>query len=278
MTGRTSIASVGLWRNERHQYWANYGVQVGPIPSVTTIGKTLGEKTDGLVGGARKQTAAYAVANLAQIQKLVGEFSIEAAVAHVASENAREWAAKGARGTTVHALIEAQLRHRFSHEQPAGPHIADEFAPDMKALDNFLDDFPLTVLGAETMVVNFTQEYAGTVDLWAQIAGEVWLIDVKTGKWLGEDFILQLSAYAFAENIGRPEDPKRYKVPKATRFGVLHIRPDDYPRGYQLIPYSITEQDWRAFLHIRETHRWLNQRAPMVKGAPLTPKTLEVAA
>lgn len=265
--------SVGLFRNEQHQYFANYdGQTIGPLPSVTKLTSAFNDgKAEALAGAARRDTAAYAVKHLEDIQMLMVQFGQEAAQAHVQSINVKDWAAKGARGTTVHALIEAELRHRYSVEKPPAPHWADEFQPDKKALDNFLKDFPLKVLGVETMVASLSVEYAGTVDLWAEIDGEVHLIDAKTGKWLGLDYILQLAGYANAEFIGRPNDPKRYRMPNATKFDLLHIRPNEYPKGYRLIPYDVGEAEWATFRHIRETHRWITERAPFVAGAPLKP-------
>jgi hypothetical protein len=98
----------------------------------------------------------------------------------------------------------------------------------------------------------------------AKINGEVWLIDIKTGKGTYAETALQLAGLHFADWAGRPNDPKKYALPKATRFGVLHVRPEQA----ELIPYDVTLLEFQAFLACRELTTWLEMRAPIIKIAP----------
>ena len=83
--------------------------------------------------------------------------------------------------------------------------------------------------------------YAGTFDLLAEIDGEVWLLDWKTGKGVYEEVGLQLAALHYAEKVLADEDTI---LPKATRFGVVHVRPE----GANLIEFSDMPGYFRMFM------------------------------
>jgi len=51
------------------------------------------------------------------------------------------------------------------------------------------------ILAIETVCYNEQEVYAGTIDLKAEIGGEVWLIDIKTGQNVWREHELQISAY-----------------------------------------------------------------------------------
>ena len=55
---------------------------------------------------------------------------------------------------------------------------------------------------------------------------ELWSVEYKTGKEAYPETAMQLAALNRADWAGKPGDPKKYRIPKATRFGVLWIRPE----------------------------------------------------
>ena len=241
---------AGLTRDEKHRYSWNEGAKV---PGVTSVMKML-DKSGPLVGWAKRETAACAVRNLALLETMVRDGGPEAATKWLSAipDYQRETAAET--GTLVHALAEA-IHRKIEIEVDATTE------PFISSYLRWTAVYRPHILNAEYMVYSEAHRYGGTADLAAKINGETWLIDIKTGKAAYPETALQLAALHFADFAGRLDDGRRYKVPAATRFGVLHIRPEQT----ELIPYGVTEADYGAFLACRELYDWTELRAPLVK-------------
>jgi hypothetical protein len=65
--------------------------------------------------------------------------------------------------------------------------------------------------------------------------------------------------------IGYPGDPTQYPVPFATRFGVLHVRPE----GARLLPVVVDRATVAAFLDARRLFGWDQGPAKSVIGEPI---------
>ncbi len=105
--------------------------------------------------------------------------------------------------------------------------------------------------------------YAGTVDLIAEIDGEKWIIDFKTGQYIWPEYELQLSAYRNAWQEMEIEK-EEYKL------AILQL-------GYRMNKrkYKFTEikDKFNLFLSAREI--WANEtegQKPLQKDLPLTIK------
>lgn len=246
----------GLTRDEKHRYSWNDGPKV---PGVTSIIKSL-DKSGPLVGWAKRETAACAVRNLPLLETMVRDGGPEAATKWLSTipDYQRETAAD--LGTLVHSLAEALNRKQEIEVTP-------ETEPFVTSYIRWRALYKPVVLNAEFMVYSETHRYGGTADLAATINGEVWLIDIKTGKNTYSETALQLAALFNADFAGRPDDSRKYRIPPATRFGVLHVRPD----GCELVPYDVTADEFEAFLACRTLHEWLELRAPYIK-APVKEK------
>lgn len=240
----------GLTRDEKHRYSWNDGAKV---PGVTTVIKAL-DKSGPLVGWAKRETAACAVRNLPLLTTMVKDGGPEAAVNWLKSTPDFQRDSAADLGTRVHVLAEAL--HRKQHIE-----VSEDEAPFVNAYMVWWDRYKPKVLNAEFMVYSETHRYGGTADLAAVINGETWLIDIKTGKGAYPETGLQLAGLHYADFAGRPLDPKKYAIPKATRFGVLHVRPD----GAELIPYDVGPDEFAAFLACRVLTDWLEMRAPVIK-------------
>ena len=107
--------------------------------------------------------------------------------------------------------------------------------------------------------------YGGTLDAIAVIGGETWLLDVKTGTGVYAETGLQLAAYAAADFIGRPGIPRRFRLPRATRFGVIHVRPE----GARLIEFHVDRWTVAAFLEARRLFAWQQGPGKSVVGDPV---------
>ncbi len=240
----------GLTRDERHRYSWNDG---GKVPGVTTVIKSL-DKSGPLVGWAKRETAACAIRNLPLLTQMVADGGPVAAVEWLkrTPDYQRDTAAD--LGTRVHALAEA-----ISRKIPV--EVDAQTEPFVTAYLRWQAAYKPVVLNAEYMVYSETHRYGGTADMAARINGEVWLIDIKTGSGAYAETALQLAGLHNADWAGRTDDPKKYAIPKATRFGVLHVRPEQA----ELIPYDVTGDEFLAFLSCRYLTDWLEQRAPVIK-------------
>ncbi len=162
-------------------------------------------------------------------------------------------------GTRVHLVAEALARGESISVEP-------DVAPFVFAYRrDFLEAFRPTFLELEPMVCSPRYEYGGTADAFVEIDGEIWLIDYKTGAAVYPDSALQLAGLARAQFIGRPGDPTQYPIPAATRFGILHIRPE----GARLHPVVVDRSTVAAFLDARRLFAWDQGPALDVIGPPL---------
>jgi hypothetical protein len=259
----TPSPAIGLVRDARHRYSWNGG----PLyPSVTTI---LGIKDKpALVGWAKRETAACAVRNLDVLERMVRSGGPQATVDWLKRipDYARD--ASADLGSAVHAAAEAIARGQ------SGP-VAEDVAPFVAAYRrDFLDVFHPRFIAVEAMVCSERYEYGGTADAFAEIDGETWLLDYKTGAGVYPDTALQLGGLARAQFIGYPGDPVQYPVPFATRFGVLHIRPE----GARLLPVVVNRETVAAFLDARRLYGWDQGPAKTVIGEPITRTATSAAA
>jgi hypothetical protein len=259
----TPSPTIGLVRDARHRYSWNGG----PLyPSVTTI---LGIKDKpALVGWAKRETAACAVRNLDVLERMVRSGGPQAAVDWLKRipDYARD--ASADLGSAVHSAAEAIARG-----VPAP--VSEDVGPFVAAYQrDFLEAFQPRFIAVEAMVCSERYEYGGTADAFAEIAGEIWLLDYKTGAGVYPDTALQLGGLARAQFIGYPGDPTKYAVPFATRFGVLHIRPE----GARLLPVVVNRETVAAFLDARRLFGWDQGPAKTVIGEPITRAATSAAA
>jgi hypothetical protein len=256
---------LGLTRNSSHVYTWNDGREVrSRIPSVTTVLQVV-DKSGPLVGWAKRETAACAVRNLDVLLRMKATGGDAAAVAWLKTipDYQRDTAAD--LGTRVH-LLAAQLA------QGIEPAPTAEEAPFVASYRQFLSDANPRFLAVEEMVLNLKHEYAGTLDAIADIRGQVWLLDLKTGG-IYPDTALQLAAYGSCEAIGRPGTTRRFRLPRATRFGVVHVRPE----GTRLVEYAVDRSTFDAFLEARALFAWRQGPAKSVIGQVVVTKEGEAA-
>jgi hypothetical protein len=230
----------GLTRDAAHRYYLD---GAGPMPSVTTVTKTL-STGDALVGWAKRETAACAIRNLDVLSTMVKDGGPASAQSWLQSipDFQRDTAAD--LGSRVHALAEATVRGEDVELT------ADE-TPFVESYRAWLAEIRPEFIVLEEMVCSTTHGYAGTLDAIAWIDGERWLLDIKTGKACYPEMGMQLVAYARADFIGRAADPIRYTIPAVTRFGVIHVRPD----RSRLVEYTSVDDYWSMFLSCLELYR-----------------------
>jgi hypothetical protein len=251
MTTATRTATppvAGVHRTPRHLYYFN---GEGPWPGVTTITKVL--DAPALTNWKLGEVARSAVDNAERLIADREAGKTDAAIKYLTtlSTSAMD------RGSRIHAAIEAVLTRDASHvpleqDQPA-------IAGARAWLNDQAVNHGFRILEVEAFLIHRTLGYGGTLDLIAEIDGEVWLLDWKTGKSVawpsGEvyrDLRLQLAAYAGAEFIARPNDPTQYPIPPITRHGIVHVTDG----GTRLYDAKVTDRDWTAFRACRHLYDW----------------------
>jgi hypothetical protein len=240
---------AGLERDEKHRYrWEGGKWQ----PGVTSIIKAL-DKSGPLVGWAKRETAACAVRNLDTLATMVRDGGADSAARWLSSIPDYQRTAAADLGTRVHALAEA-----INNGQDI--EVDSETEPFVTEYLRWQGTTKPKVVNAEYMVYSALHGYGGTADMAAWINAELWLIDIKTGKAVYPETALQLAGLRWADWAGKLGDPTKYKNPPATRFGVLHVRPD----GAELVPFNVTADDFDAFCALRWARSWLDERAPVV--------------
>jgi hypothetical protein len=246
---------LGLTRDAAHRYtWCDGHSIHGPLPSVTTVLGVL-DKSHALVGWAKRETAACAVRNLDVLAEMRRAGGDQSAIDWLKKIPDHQRDASANVGTRVHALAE-----RVSRGEE--PEVSPEEAPFVAAYRTFLTTYEPRFLALEEMVVSLRYGYAGTFDSIALIDGEVWLLDIKTGTGIYPEAGLQLAAYNAASWIGRPGTTRRFRLPHATRFGVVHVRPD----GARLIEYHVGPDTLAAFLDARRLFGWTQGAGKAVIG------------
>jgi hypothetical protein len=166
--------------------------------------------------------------------------------------------------------------HRLAEEMARGgePEVSADEAPYVAAYREFLDAFKPRFLAIEEMVVSLKHLYAGTLDAILVLDGEVWIVDLKTGAGLYPETGLQLAAYASADFIGRPGTARRFRLPRATRYGAIHVRPE----GARLVEYRVDRGTLGAFLEARRLFAWRQGPGKSVVGAVVTADGRSAAA
>jgi hypothetical protein len=109
----------------------------------------------------------------------------------------------------------------------------------------------------EAVLVNPTLGYGGTLDILARDSdGRIVLADIKTGKGVYKESILQLAAYGMAELIQPVNATSVAKMPKPDRYAILHVT----ATGVREIEIPISDDDRSAFLAAMDLTRWADSQ------------------
>lgn len=101
-------------------------------------------------------------------------------------------------GSHAHALIEWNLRKSLGQSVGPEPRVVDDAAWAFMAFEDWAQSVSLKPLRIEQIVYSVTHEYAGTMDLVAEVHGVPTLIDFKTSKGVYAEAHLQTAAYRHA--------------------------------------------------------------------------------
>jgi hypothetical protein len=77
-----------------------------------------------------------------------------------------------------------------------------------------------------------------------------------------------------ADFIGRPGTVRRFRIPRPTRYGVVHVRPE----GARLVEYHVDRDTFTTFLEARRLFAWREAGAKSVIGETVVANTGTEAA
>ena len=191
-------------------------------------------------------------------------------------------------GSEVHRFAEA---YHLGAPMPTPPLPVKAY---MDRLAQFFADWQPEVIAAETKVyhrghhMRDDKPYAGTLDLLVKIDGETAVIDIKTGRNVWPEAVLQINAYAYADFlIADPNHPgaiqqtpsrgRRWyewhgppadeiEMPDVQAGYALHLRPD----GYQLLPVPIEDRLYDLFLSLFRVLEWEDTIKKTALGAAVS--------
>ena len=99
--------------------------------------------------------------------------------------------------------------------------------------------------------------WGGTFDLLCFDAeGRTVLADIKTGKGVYREAILQLAAYGMAQYVSPMGAPQVYPMPNVDRYVVIHVTKD----GVKPIELDVGAMEWAAWLSALDLYRWTEYR------------------
>jgi hypothetical protein len=136
--------------------------------------------------------------------------------------------------------------------------VVDEVRPRLLQFRSWLATSRVEILGTEFQCWNLTVGYAGTADLLVRFPnGQVWLIDLKTGKGVYSEHALQLIAYRQAEFVGADDvvDARLTDLLHgAVGVAVLHLADDHW----EFRAMRVDEETWRAFRGLLAFATWMH--------------------
>ena len=253
------MAPQAITRSADHRYTYE-GVT---YPGVTTILRVL-DKSDALMSWAARQTAEaalslYADGSLASMLNSVGN---DGTIKALTSRSSWQRDEAAQLGTEVHRLADDHINGRGY--DPEGR--AEPIRKRVEAYADWWQASGWTLRLSEAMVVRPTDGtpilgWGGTFDLLAKDAdGRTVLADIKTGKGVYREAVLQLAAYGLATLV-QFTDGKVYPLPAIDRYVILHVTLD----GVREVEVSVGTAEHMAFLACLDLHHW----AESMKGKRL---------
>lgn len=112
-----------------------------------------------------------------------------------------------------------------------------------------------TIRLSEAMVVLPDEAcgFGGTFDLLARDRdGRTVLADIKTGKAVYHEAVLQMAAYGMAKYVQPADADRVYPMPDPDRYVIIHVTAD----GVREVEVSVGIAERSAFLACRELHTW----------------------
>lgn len=165
-------------------------------------------------------------------------------------------------GSQAHAMIEWTLRNMMCEKQGPSPSIGEKATWAFTQWLKWKDSVRLKPILIEKTVHSHAFGYAGTMDLLAEVNGELAVVDWKTGKKIWRESWLQNIAYrncVVEMGIGKPTKGVIVRLPK------VMTDPDFEAQEVAGNPGELFE----AFLNVKRVWEWNNKAMrDMQEGTP----------
>jgi len=215
----------------------HYTFEGKTYPGVTGILKII-DKSDALMGWAARNTAEAAVALMETMPALYASVGPEGIVKALTSRANWKRDEAASLGSDVHSWAELVTRGETLPILPEGVR-----AHVLGYLD-WWKESGWTLRVSEAMVVSPEMGYGGTIDLLARDRdGKTVLADLKTGRGIYSEAVLQLTAYGMATWIGHGDNV--YKMPAPDRYVILHVTREGV-REVEVEVGSLEREAWAA--------------------------------
>jgi hypothetical protein len=245
-----------ITRSTDHQY-TYAGIT---YPGVTSILKVI-DKSDALMSWAARQTAEAAVglaseygtredrSPITALETLLASVGREGTIKALTARKDWKRDEAAALGTAVHGYADDHIN---------GRPIPDDLPQVQRDYVTVYEDWwkaaGWTVRTSEAYLVHTAHGYGGTLDLLCRDRdGRTVLADIKTGKGVYSEAVLQLAAYGNAELIQTPAGDL-FPMPAVDRYAILHVTKD----GVREIEVSIGALEllaWGAAIDLYQWHR-----------------------
>lgn len=232
-----------------------YDIDGERYPSVTTILGCIGKPA--LIGWAAKEERTLCLEAAASLYLDVAQTPTMSRAAYLATlqgrigkerAHKRLLAKAGDIGTQIHVLIEWNLRRSLGQTVGPEPRVVEDATWAFMAFEDWAASAALKPLLIEQQVWSRTHRYAGTMDLLAEVNGQVTLVDFKSGKAVYGEAHLQNVAYQVAlAEMGHAT---------AEAGLILRLPKMQTDPAFETVPVPPVTELFSTFLAVRQLWTW----------------------
>lgn len=214
-------------------------------PGVTGVLKII-DKSGPLMAWASRMTAEAALDALPTLTPLLETVGRQGVIKALTARSGWSKNEAAAIGTVIHGYADLVARGI-----PLGDYVSDTVAARVALYGEWWKASGWKVRASEGMVVNPKIGYGGTLDLLAYDRdGKTVLADVKTGRAIYHEAVLQLAAYGMATWI--EYGGGLYEMPKPDRYVILHVTDE----GVREVEVPVGQIERGAFLAAMSLAAW----------------------
>lgn len=245
------------FKDSNHSYWIEENGKKRRLAGVTTFIKIMDKPA--LVRWAVRTTVEYIRENLEELQNDPHQI-----LQNAKEESDRQKDLAAEIGSAIHGWIEDHI----NGDNPEMPE--DERV--LQGVVHFLDwvsEHKVKFISSEQIVYSRTFDYVGTLDIIAEVDGELCLIDIKTGNGIYAEVKMQTAAYRSAwqeeqkqELSGRwvwriSKETEEQYVERMNKKGKTDFAPfKPFEAVYLDIEADAQENDFKGFLWTQKLYRW----------------------